>query len=670
MVRTARLFALLCSVPAGCTPSSAPDSSTPSPSAVTSSSVPAKCAPDVRPKRTAARAGGERAAAIVAIAEGRTTAATMGLLTVLREDPNDLAADTLYAALISHRREVVGRASDPGGAATASKVAPTALASAAPAPLVGPKPASTGLVRASGTAPPYSAVSHGDTGVETLVLEPPDLFPPAISGKRLWRQFHDGPTQFAVYADTVLAFGLEAKGIRAYELGPTITEIFRGGGEWVNRESTIQTAVVVGSTLVIQLVYPRLGRPEVESALLAIDLETDRPIWRSDLRRSDVWGLYASGTHLVTAYSKASDKPARLPREALWGGGTAKVSVIRIADGAIVSEQQAPLYIDSFEGRGKWLYAVAKDRVEAFELDAAPERPAPKLGRLTLDSAPGRILEAEERCRLENAVTALDHRDGAAAALASARLPQDWFVARALKGIGEALAAPAGGPSATDLTAIRPALVEKPRAAAAPSAPATAKWRLSPTKPVNGKPATFEPRDLPSCCDYADKAKTKYPERFGIWRSDYIVPAGETSFVSYGGRYLFAFRDTKPVGAIDFSPWVGELGPTHLPVLFGSPIDGVLLAWFDDALAAVEPQTGKVRWQTAQPLASPLVFDEEVLVAAKAGDKHELRMLRLSDGASLQTIALRNEVRGLSWDERGYVDVELASGGHDFFALE
>lgn len=462
------------------------------------------------------------------------------------------------------------------------------------------------------------------------------------------------------YGPGLLVIGQEGKGMRALDLWPFIEEAFGqvGGAQRDALFPEVRYAEVSGSTLVAQIAHEGDSlKVKPDGFLIGVDLEKDKVLWVSDAQVTNSYASYMTATHYITSFTEGN-------------GGT--LNVVDIATGAVVASEKVPARIDYVTGKGDEVFAWGYDRTISFQLSSAPVPVAPKLGALIKDDSQERAaLEATQQCWLENAVIALDHRDGKALLAALPNLPDDASVTRALQAAGDFLMARASGTPGLDLTEKVPIpaqFVTEAFVAKNVPKPSTPSARLLPAKDPALQPPKppFPPSPTPT---YSSIRTDLYPSRYGIWHLEAGWPIEDAVVLQYGRRFLVTVQGDQVESIVDLEPLLGDSGKgsARTPAYAVTVLGGVAYVVVSPQttrtstdtsyIAALDPRTGKQLWRTAPgTLARPIiVFGDYILAAQNKGKGGELLFIRLADGQIVSTTRTRTAIGDFGWDSRGAI---------------
>ncbi|NUP09278.1 MAG: hypothetical protein HOW73_24770 [Polyangiaceae bacterium] len=633
------------------------------------------CTPDARsPKASPALA--ERNKGVTAIAEGRTEDALKSLELALGQDPSDLAAFTLHVAANADVSEARVRAGRSFG-----KLKPQKVESARPphknfgkadkGPSVtlkrGPEERHTGdwygwLAQHSLKNP------IGFAGEMTL----PSMFADTFGDQPMFGTYVHETHTVVRYGPSLVVLGQEGKGMRALQLEPLILDTFQLAGPTPPPTPIfpeVRYAEVVGSTLIVEVAHEGDGASiKPDGVLAGFDLEKDKLAWISDAKVSNAYSGYATGTHFITSFTDTT-------------GG--KLNVIDVATGDLVASEALPSRMDYIVGQGAKVYAWGYEKALTFDLSTAPALGAPKLGALVKDESSAKaVLDAGRRCLLQNAVIALDHRDGAALVKAAEQLPEEASITRAFGAAGEFLMARAQGRAGLDLTEKRPVPVEF--VATALVAKDAKKPSTPPKRLVSVKDPTLDPPKPPFMEGprplYSVMRLDLFPNRYGVWNIEGAFAAGDRTIVNYGRQFIVTLKNDQVDNIVDLKPLLGEgAKDTALtPVYFAAVLDGILYAIVtpqsgpaganNSYIAAIDPSTAKILWRTSNTIfPRPFIVFGDYLVAAQNREKNgELVLLRLSDGQQVGSVKTKEPVRDFGWDSRGTIYAGLATSRENF----
>lgn len=704
--------ALLLFVASGCGGTTAPDATRPSaqlasakPRKPASVEQEAPCTKDARPEKPGPGLE-RRRAGVAALGAGKLPEAVTALNQALEADPTDLSSFALREAASADLSELRRR-----GEGDFAQLKPVVLEALAP-----PQKST----RAHDTAPPVtlSLVSDlpqaADFSAWVAALGVPDpvqgatlgegaaAFSPRFGELDLTANFHGQELDGARYGQSLLVFGDEKRGLRALSLELALQAAFKdklAKLTGVAPESIfpeVRFATVVGSTLIVQLAHDAAPPADADAVVVGFDLEHDKPLFVTDSQVGNSYTGYATATHFVTAFTDES-------------GG--RLQVVELASGKVVATVPVKHRIDYVLGKGGEVYTWSGAATAQLTLAPAPARPEPNLGAtrkpsLTTSSALGEAT----RCRLTNAVIALDHRDAATLAAISDELgrgpgaAQIASTAKALRGAADFLRMRAEGTPGVDLTEKKPVplvfvdgpLVAKDKSRAVkrrlvPVKEATLTGPLPPNAMEEGlvdkrRPwaSALQPTPL-----YSSVRLDFYPQSYGSWSVVSAFRYADDVVLDYGGRFLAVVHKNQVDAIFDSKPLLGgeavSSPATVAPISFLTMLDGTLFAVVSAAssygqagtgyVAALDRSSGKILWRTrAGMLTRPFLVFDDVLVTVdtgvgRGGASAALLLLRLATGQELQSVRLKEAPVDLGWDSRGAIFVTGAKG-RELFTLK
>lgn len=633
------------------------------------------CSPDARTIKS-----GHRATGLERVAARKYQQALSELELALDEKPSDLGAFSLHAIAEAEVAAARADASKLYLRLKPSKVEPVApprkllikADKAQAVTLKQIKEASYGgdwLAWAEG-AGIKSALGFGSSD------ETAGAFPDSFGELGLVGSYFDGEAMVARYGQATIVVRHETLGLRAVDLDKQVVEAFRSsvaGGVPDSIFPEVRFAAVVGSTLVVELAHEGDGaNVKSDGALLAYDLELDKVRWVSDLRVSNTYTFFTTGSHVVVAFE--DDK-------------TTSLAAVDVATGEVVAKQSLPFAADHIVGKGKAFHVSGGgDKVVTFELSQAPERPQPKLGQtLALLPAAQPTVIVPMACFLGNALVALDQRDGKSLMAIASQLPDTSSAGKVLKAAAEFLSARAEGTAGLDLTEAQPtpvAYVEGPLVMKGAKLAAVTKRAVTAKDPTVQPPkAPFPegPRQL-----YAAKRYDIYPQRYGVGGIHGAYAWGNELGLLYGNRYVVVVVGDEVKRVYDLAPLLGPGGKGgKTATSFSTVIEGVLYAVVSPTagygsggssayVAAVDLKTGKVLWRTAPGVVtSPFsIFGDALVTATTKNGRSSLVLHRLGDGQLLQTTPLTDVASSLGWDSRGVLYVGAANNKKQFFQVK
>ena len=642
----------------------------------TSSSVPgaaidpgAACTPNRRGPR-ARFALAERSKGLDGLANDKPQDALRSLEKVLELDPSDVTAFTLHAAASANLTEQRSRAGR-----SFTRLKPAKLEALAP-----PHRATAKVNAPSVTVKALGEARHsGDwfgwlsqNGLENPVgaggeEETPAMFGQTFGDQPVYATYPHDSYAIVRYGPSILVLGREGVGMRALQLEPQLASAFKSkiaGAQPSSVFPEARFAAVVGSTLVAELAHEGDGaNVKPDGVVVGIDLATDKPLWVTPEKTGNAYAGYVTGTHYVTAWSDV-------------GGG--KLNVIDLGTGAVVVSEPIGFRADYVVGKGATIHAWGYEKAASFELSSAPPIPEARLGALiTEEAGTARVLDARQRCWLDNAVIALDHRDGQGVITAVVNLPDASSAARVLRAAGEFVIARASGTVGIDLTEVPPTGVEYlPAATLRKDAPrkVIAPRRLVPAKdPVLDPPRPpFPQGPLPS---YSSMRLDLFPMRYGVWNLEAGFGRDDETVLIYGRRFIVVLEKDEVKQVHDLKPLLGDAYkdlPAAIPVSFLIVVDGIVYVVVSSQgayangpasayVAALDPRTGKMLWRTGPGfVVRPFqVFGDHLVAARNNGTGSELVMIRLNDGEIVQTVPLKEPIVDFGWDSRGVLYAAL-----------
>lgn len=714
---TALCRALLLFAVAGC--GGAPTTSSGRPSAQVASAAPrapkqveadAPCTPDARPEKVGP--GHEkRRTGVTALGAGKLSEAVDALTQALEADPTDLSSFALREAASTDLSEQRRRSG--GSFAQLKPVVLEALAppqkstravDAAPAPKLAivseqAQPDFNAWVASIGVESPIESVTTGEGG---------EVFAPSIGELDLSANFHGSDLDGARYGQSLLVFGSDARGLRAVNLELALQTAFKDkltklpGVAPESILPEVRFATVVGSTLIAQFAHEASPPAKADAVVAGFDLEHDKPLFVTDSEVGNSYSGYATGTHYVTAFTDEN-------------GGS--IQVVELASGKVVATVPVKQRIDYVLGKGGDVYAWSALTTLSLSLSPAPARAEPNLGATRRSNLPkATALSEATRCRLTNAVVALDHRDGEALSAISDELlrgpsaTQVASTAKALRGAADFLRMRADGTPGVDLTEKKPTpmvfvdgplvLKDKSRAVSkrlVPVKDATLNAPLPPNAMEDGlvdrkRPWARLPQPTPL---YSSVRLDFYPQAYGSWSAVSAFRYEDDVVLDYGSRFLAIVRKNQVESILDSKPLLGpEAGSTSAanvaPISFLTMLDGTLYVLISSVssygqlgagyVAALDRRSGKILWRTrAGMLTRPFIVFDDVLVtvdtgAGRKGDaatkgSGAVVLLRLSTGQELQTVPLKETPIDFGWDSRGAIFVTGAKG-RELFSLK
>lgn len=628
------------------------------------------CTPELRkPKDTPALA--LRSKGIDALASGKAQVALKAFYDAMELVPNDVVSFALHTAAtadLSEERMRSGRSFGRLKPVVVDSVAPPhktlSKATAAPKATLtrdGEEPHFGdffGWVTTQGLTNPIEFGVNGEV---------PAIFGPAFGEQPVFATYMKPSVGVVRYGPGLLVVGKEGEGVRALQLEPLIAAAFAdstksGAPDTVFPE--VRFVDVVGSLLIATIAHDGDGNKlKPEGFLVAFDLEQSKVAWVSEAGAGNAHAAYATGTHVVTAFSE---------------GTTSKINVLDVATGAIVSSESVPDRVYYLLGDSAKVWAWTNSKVHRFKLSSASPVPEARLGEVVRDGeGPRSGLDEVQRCWLGNAVIALDHRDGPAVLAAADHLPSDASARKALEATGEFLVAKAGGAQGLDLTELTPIPAE------APSGPVIGKdsgpklpppKRLVPVKDPAVEPLK-PPFMEPPAPLYATLRLDLFPMSYANSSLEGAFIHGTKTILNYGRRFVATLEGDEVKSIVDLKPLLGtKPGAGAATVYFFTVIEGVVYAVVlppgspTAFLVALDPSTGKVLWKTPSTLvARPFqLFGKYMLAAQNAGKGGELLMLRPSDGQVVSTTKTKDPIYDFGWDGRGVLYVMLQAKREHF----
>ncbi|MBK6515157.1 MAG: hypothetical protein IPG04_13785 [Polyangiaceae bacterium] len=657
--------------PAGSGPAKPPASAaSPAP---TASAPKDTCAPEAR-KPKASPALEVRVSGVEALAKGKPQVALQAFTKAMDHSPSDVVAFALHAAATADVAEERLRSGRSFGRLKPLAIEPVApphknLSKAAASPPVTLKPAGEevhngdwfGWVLGQGLANPLEFGVGGEV---------PPMFGSTFGEQPVFATYMKPSVSVVRYGPGLLVTGIEGKGLRALQVEPLIAAAFEASTKNAPVDSIwaeVRFVDVVGSTLLATIAHEGDGlKTKSEGFLVGFDLEKDKIAWVTDAGVGNAHATYATGAHVVTAFSE---------------GTTSKVNVIDVATGAVVASESVPDRVFYVIGDGPKVWAWTNTKVYRFTLSSAPAVPEARLGALVWES--GEVasgLDDIQRCWLDNAVIALDHRDGPAVLAAVDHLPSDSSARKALEAAGDFLVARAQGASGLDLTERTPIPAEAPAGAVVGKDAGTKV--AAPKRLVAIKDPALEPLKPPfleaPAPLYSTMRLDLFPMRYANTSLEGAFAHGGKTFLNYGRRFVATLEGDELKSLVDLKPLLASSGPAPAATMyFFTLVDGVAYGVVlppgspTGFIVALDPQTGKVLWKTATTIFPRpfMVFGGHLLAAQNQGKTGELVMLRLADGQVASTTKTKEPINDLGWDGRGAIYVML-QGKREHFTLK
>ncbi len=645
-----------------------------------SASPPARpaCVPDTRP---ASLADPVRTAALEDLAAGRSLLAARKLEKVLDRRPHDVAAYALHEAAVADDASV-RRAL----ALALERDKPVPIGPLEPGHPAGTTAASATLKVTNDEASPgdYYAWLTRNGLTDPMGFDERGLLEGQVFAESLFDQGQTGvfpqPDHFVVrYGRALLGVGSQAQGARTLALNEMLDAQFGAVvGAPVDTSAAVlrpmvlpevRYAAVVGGVLVVELAHEGDGatvRPA--GYLVGIDLATNRPIWSSPPDVANAMTFQTRGGFVLAAFGT---------------GPAAKLSAVDAATGQVVATAALPVRPDYLIVHGSRLFAWHPSRATTIELGVDRPSPPPSLGRVSpLAAPPSRALDADARCFVDDAVVALDARDGAAASRAAASLPAGSRTALALSAAAEFLRRHAASGGGSDLGLTAPRALAAPVAGVATGEKVTAACRLvaardpGPALPTaRTKSARGGPSPSPATSSQG------FPERYGLapYYAGFLL--ADHPVAIYANRFVAVFGGGEVERVLDLEAWAGTpTAPGQLPLAWVSGYEDALLvvtnpraatARTTSYMARLDPVRERVLWRTEAVLQSraPLLFEAcAVTLAGPPGDVAVVTV-RLADGKVGTTLAPGVDGPDFGWDPRGFVYVGLPTARR-YFTLQ
>ncbi len=602
----------------------------------------------------------ERAAAIDALFADHAAEAVAKLSEIVRQRPQDLAAEILRRASQSK----LGRANASAG----DEVSDVRITQLEALPLVrtlvaeAPVPPNASVVRLTLDTQKKNLIVDNEDWFKNNGLAHPvgrggtDPLPDHVAAtfrKARLRGLYPHPDHHVAFYGSVLVASASGKKPLVFDASRAMA----AGGHRLD----VDYAQLMGSTLVVALAVNGYAK-EVGGKtgyVAAFDAKSGRLLWSSDPLTSNLGNFVVAGRSIIAGY-----------------GFTAEPDFLFVLDAAKgTSEQKIPLKSgpEAIVAKGDRVFVRTYDTDYVFR--AAAPLPAALPADLPAAEAEVAFARPEARCWAGVAAAAIDRRDTTALAEALREMrhyPSERFLDDGLHAALEFLEGQTRGPRKIDLTTTAPiVLAAPPWAYAAPGArppPDGRPPRLTLVQKRNADPVralapkTFR-ADRPFLLAPVARgalpagAPQDIPSSYGMEDLRAILPSPDRMLLVYGGRYLAVLKDGTTERIFDMDAF--RHPPSPNPQWKEFAVEDVTGAIAEDGtvyvcngggsyakevngkkgfVSALDLATGRLLWRSdALVCNSPLVTTGEYLLSGYGftAEPDFLFILRKSDGKTM-----------------------------------